>query len=96
MGAKLMPELSGIQRSVGTPTADDGLSTRRAYGLLYALLSWMLVGCSIPYQTPKALRQTEHDLKIPQGSVQALNQTNGCYLPYGSDHGGDGQCRVQK
>jgi len=66
----------------------------RPYGLFYVLLGWMLTGCSIPYQTPEALRQIEHDLKIPRGSVQALSQTNWCYLPYGSDHGGDGQCRA--
>ncbi|MFL1500200.1 hypothetical protein ACI77N_03155 [Pseudomonas sp. S191] len=66
----------------------------RPYCLIYVLLGWMLAGCSIPYQTPEALRQIEHDLKIPQGSVQALSQTNWCYLPYGSDHGGDGQCRA--
>ncbi|WP_248767179.1 hypothetical protein [Pseudomonas sp. MWU12-2345] len=66
----------------------------RPYGLFYVLLGWMLAGCSIPYQTPEAQRQIEHDLKIPQGSVQALSQTNWCYLPYGSDHGGDGQCRA--
>lgn len=66
----------------------------RTYCLIYVLLGWMLAGCSIPYQTPEALRQIEHDLKIPQGSVQALSQTNWCYLPYGSDHGGDGQCRA--
>ncbi|WP_248796199.1 hypothetical protein [Pseudomonas sp. MWU13-2105] len=66
----------------------------RPYGLFYVLLGWMLTGCSIPYQTPEALRQIEHDLKIPQGSMQALSQTNWCYLPYGSDHGGDGQCRA--
>lgn len=66
----------------------------RPYCLIYVLLGWMLAGCSIPYQTPEALRQIENDLKIPQGSVQALSQTNWCYLPYGSDHGGDGQCRA--
>jgi len=66
----------------------------RTYCLIYVLLGWMLAGCSIPYQTPEALRQIEYDLKIPQGSVQALSQTNWCYLPYGSDHGGDGQCRA--
>lgn len=66
----------------------------RPYCVIYVLLGWILAGCSIPYQTPEALRQIEHDLKIPQGSVQVLSQTNWCYLPYGSDHGGDGQCRA--
>lgn len=66
----------------------------RADYVIYVLLGWLLVGCSIPYQTPQALGQIEHDLKIRKESVQALSQTNWCYLPYGSDRGGDGQCRA--
>ncbi|OPA85664.1 hypothetical protein BFW87_26855 [Pseudomonas fluorescens] len=62
--------------------------------LFYILLAWMLTGCSIPFQTPEAQRQIEHDLSIAQGSIRALSQTNWCYLPYGANHGGDGQCRA--
>jgi hypothetical protein len=66
----------------------------RSYRLLYVLLALILSGCSIPYQTPEARQQIEHDLQIAPGSVRALSQTNWCYLPYGSENGGDGQCRA--
>jgi hypothetical protein len=34
----------------------------RSYRLLYVLLALILSGCSIPYQTPEARQQIEHDL----------------------------------
>lgn len=43
----------------------------RSYRLLYVLLALILSGCSIPYQTPEARQQIEHDLQIPPGSVRA-------------------------
>jgi len=43
-------------------------------------------GCSmIPYETPEARNQIQHDLKLAPGDIQAISETNWCFHPYGSE-----------
>lgn len=46
----------------------------------------LLSGCvMIPYETPEARKQIEHDLKLSPNEIRAITETNWCFYPYGSE-----------
>ncbi|WP_212809882.1 hypothetical protein [Pseudomonas sp. Ost2] len=43
-------------------------------------------GCvMIPFETPEARNQIQHDLRLAPDEIQAISETNWCFYQYGSD-----------
>jgi len=47
---------------------------------------FVMTGCvMVPYETPEAKIQIQHDLQLSSGEIQAISETNWCGLPYGAE-----------